>query len=96
MTEFTTKQNTKLQDEANKIYKYRNTKKLFTPKEEDKYLRGVSTEYSKSFGIPSSIITNKINELIGYNVAEDKILEQRNPKFLGGPMMAEGGAMRSK
>ena len=98
MTEFTTKQNKKLQEEANKIYKYRNTKKLFTPEEEDKYLKGVSSDYSKRFAIPSSIITNKINEFIGYNVAEDKINKRKqalnsNPLLEKRQIRNEGGEM---
>ena len=98
MTEFTTKQNKKLQEEANKIYKYRNTKKLFTPEEEDKYLRGVSSDYSKRFAIPSSIIANKINEFIGYNVAEDKINKREqalnsNPLLEKRQIRNEGGEM---
>ena len=72
MTDFTPNQEKELQNEANKIYEFRRTEKLFTPSEEGKYLRGVSHDFSRDFGVPSKVVANRINQLIDITIAKER------------------------
>ena len=102
MTDFTPNQEKELQNEANKIYEFRRTEKLFTPSEEGKYLRGVSHDFSRDFGVPSKVVANRINQLIDITIAKERervlntnpLLEKRQIRKEGGLLDTDSKRMQ--